>query len=82
MKKYLSFVSLLPLSIVTMIFLTEKEMTMYTEKTCFGLLLTLIMFGLLYFMLLHMQVNRWIAIGIGICLWIVIIFVKNQLYKY
>ena len=82
MKKYLSWIGLLPIALVTMVFLTEKEMNRHAEKMCFGLLISLIIFGLLYFMLLHLQVNRWLAIGIAFSLWIVMFFLKKQLYNY
>ena len=81
MKKYLSRIGLFPIALVTMIFLTEKEMDKHAEKMCFGLLLHLIIFSLLYFMLLHLKVNRLVAISIAMILWIVTFFIRQKLYE-
>lgn len=81
MKKYLSWFGLIPLTLVTMVFLTEKELHDHAAKTCFGMLLGLIVYSLLYFMLLHLQVNKWVAIMIACVLWIFAFFVKKQLYN-
>lgn len=80
MQKYLSWFGLIPLTLVTMVFLTEKELHEKCCEKCFGLLLGLIVYSLLYFMLLHLQVNKWIAISIAFFLWILAFFVKKQLY--
>lgn len=81
MKKYLSWLGLLPITIIMMGFLTEDDITEHTEKTCFGLLLTLIIFIILYSMLLYMNVKKWVALIIATVLWFISFFIKKAIYE-
>lgn len=81
MKKYLSWVGIIPFTLVTMVFLTENELYKHASKTCFGLLLGLIIYSLLYFMLLHLHVNKWVAISIAFILWVIAFCIKETRYS-
>ena len=78
MKKLSEWMSLLPLALVTFVFLTEKEMGKHAKTQCLSLLLMLILYGILYFLLIHLKVNRYIAIGAAVLLWALIIFVRKK----
>lgn len=78
MKKYFQWFSLIPLTILTMVFLAEEEMADHAKKQCIGLLMSFIIFAFLYFSLLHLKIDRFIAVGIAITLWIVMFFVKRK----
>lgn len=76
MKKYLSWLGLLPVAILTMIFLNENELNTHIKKECIGLFLSLIIFILFYFML-YLQVKRGVCIIIAIFLSIIAFFIKK-----
>ena len=80
MKKYISWFGLLPITIILMGFLTEDDLSEHTERTCFGLLLTLVIFIIMYFMLLYLNIKKWVALIIAAALWIVAFFVKRKIY--
>ena len=78
MKKYLDLLSLIPIGIVTMVFIADKELSNHTKNTCVGLLAYLFIFVVVYFMLLHLQVNKWVAIAIALILWVIITILKRK----
>ena len=80
MKKYISWFGLLPISIIFMGFLTEDDLSKHTERACFGLLLTLVIFIIMYFMLLHLNIKKWVALFIATALWVVSFFIKRKIY--
>jgi len=79
MDKYIKMLGLLPIALVPMVFISDGEIHKYTEKICFKYLLYLIIFGLLYCMLLHM--NKWFAISIATFLWVLSFFIKQKIYS-
>jgi accessory gene regulator protein AgrB len=78
MKKYLDLLTLVPIGIVTMVFIAEKELGLHAKNTCIGLLAYLFVFSIVYFMLLHMKVNKWVAIAIALVLWIIITSLRKK----
>ena len=80
MKQYISWLGILPITIILMGFITEDDLHKHAEKTCFSLLLSLVIFITLYFMLLYMNINKWIALLIAIILWIISFFIKRKIY--
>lgn len=80
MYKYISWFGLIPVSIILMGFITEDDLCKHTEKVCFGLLLSLIVFTILYFMLLHLKVKKYIALSIATSLWIIAFVIRRKIY--
>lgn len=81
MKKYLSWLGLLPITIIVLGFLKDDDLNKHTEKTCFGLLLSLITFVILYIMLIHFKLKKWVALIIASILYIISFFIKMKIYK-
>jgi ABC-type transport system involved in multi-copper enzyme maturation permease subunit len=80
MNKFASWFGLIPIGIILMGFVTTNDLSDHVEKTCFGLLLYLVIFLVLYFMLIYMNINRWIAFTIAIGLWVISFFMKKKIY--
>ena len=78
MKKYVSWLGFLPIALVTLILTEEQDTNTYAGKICISLLMSLFIFGLLYFMLLYMKMKKWVAISISFILWIIAIVIKRK----
>ena len=78
MKNYLG---LIPITILPMIFLSYDELSKETEKTCFGFMLSFIIFVTLYTMITHLKMNKWISLIITSILWVVSFFIKMNIYN-
>lgn len=78
MKKYLDLLSLIPIGIVTMVFISDKEVGNHAKNTCLVLLSYLFIFVIVYFMLLYLLVNKWVAISIALILWAIISIIKKK----
>lgn len=81
MNKYMSWVGIIPITIILMGFLTEDDLSKHTEQTCVGLLLSLIVFITLYFMLLYGKLKKWVALIFGTVLWCIAFLIKKHMYK-
>jgi hypothetical protein len=77
-KKYIDFITLIPIGIVTMVFIADKELNSHTKNACVGLLVYLFIFTIVYFMLLHLKVNKWIAIGLAIIMWVILTILRKK----
>jgi len=78
MKKYLDLITLIPVAIVTMIFIADKELGNHAKNTCIGLLVYLFIFAIVYFMLLHLKVNKWVAVTIALVLWVILTVLRKK----
>jgi hypothetical protein len=78
MKKYLDLITLIPIGIVTMIFIADKELGNHTKNTCIGLLVYLFIFAIVYFMLLQLKVNKWVAVTIALVLWVILTVLRKK----
>jgi hypothetical protein len=78
MKKYLDLLTLIPIGLVTMVFIADKELNIHAKNTCISLLLYLFIFSIVYFMLLHLKINKWLAISIAMILWIIITILRKK----
>lgn len=78
MKKILKWLSLLPLALITMIFLTEDEMQNHAKLECVGLLSMFIIFAIIYFLLIYIKVNRYVALGIALLLWAITLALRQK----
>lgn len=77
MKKYLDLITLIPIGIVTMIFIADKELGNHAKNTCIGLLVYLFIFAIVYFMLLQLKVNKWVAVTIALVLWVILAILRK-----
>ena len=78
MKKYLDLITLIPMGIVTMIFIADKELGKHAKNACIGLLVYLFIFAIVYFMLLHLKVNKWVAVTIALVLWVILTVLRKK----
>jgi len=78
MKKILKWLSFLPLAFITMIFLTEEEMQIHAKLQCIGLLSMFIIFVIIYFLLIYMKINRYVALGIALLLWTITLILRQK----
>lgn len=78
MKKYLDLLTLIPIGLVTMIFIADRELGSHAKNACIGLLAYLFIFALVYFMLLHLKVNKWVAIAISLILWVILTVLRKK----
>jgi len=80
MKKYLDLITLIPVAIVTMIFIeADKELGNHAKNTCIGLLVYLFIFAIVYFMLLYLKVNKWVAVTIALVLWVILTVLRKSI---
>jgi Ca2+/Na+ antiporter len=81
MNKYLSWIGLIPITMILTGILTEEHnLHRYTEKTCFGLFLCLIVFVLLYFMLTYFKIKKYLAFIIATILWVLATLINWKIY--
>jgi hypothetical protein len=78
MKKILKCVRFLPLAFITMIFLTAEEMQNHAKLQCVGLLSMFIIFAIMYFLLIYIKVNRYLALGIALLLWVITLVLRQK----
>lgn len=78
MKKYLDYFTLIPIGIVTMLFMTDTDLCLHCKNTCLFLLSYLLIFCFLYIILLYMKMNKWMVVSIAIVLWILLISLKKK----
>jgi hypothetical protein len=78
MKKYLDLLTLVPIGILTMVFITDKELGLHCKNTCIGLVAYLFVISIVYLMLLYLKLNKWVAISIAIVLWIILSVLRKK----
>lgn len=78
MMKYIEFLAIIPI-LFTVCFLKKREdLHKHTIERCISVLISLVISVLVYIMLVHYNVNKWIAITISLILWIIFTFMKKR----
>jgi ABC-type transport system involved in multi-copper enzyme maturation permease subunit len=77
---FVSWFGLIPITIILMGFITKEDLNDHTEKICFGLLLSLVIYLILYFLLIYVNFNKWLSLTIAMVLWIISFFMKRNIY--
>jgi len=79
MTKYTELIGLIPmLIIVTLVVDTHIDVEKRIKHGCVTCVMYLLLFLLLYVLLLHVKLNKYVAIGIILFLWIVIFFIRRK----
>jgi hypothetical protein len=78
MKKYLDLLTLVPIGIIAMVFISDKELGTHCKNTCIGLLAYLFVIFILYCMLLHIKLTKWVAITIAMVLWVILSLLRKK----
>ena len=82
MMKYLEFLAIIPI-LFTMCFLKKREdLHKHTIERCIMLFISLIISVLIYIMLMHYNVNKWVAATISLILWILFTFMKKSICNF
>ena len=79
LKKLRDIISLLPIAFIILIFLSDEEMEKHCKSQCISLLALFIIFCLIYYLIFCANCNRYVAIMIGVILWVILIIMKNKL---
>ena len=77
-KEHVSWIGFLPIALITIMLASDTDTNKYTGKICLSILISLTVIVLLYFMLEHMKIKKWVAITIALILWVIAIIVKKQ----
>lgn len=78
MKKYLDYIKLLPIALLTMFFIKDSDVHNHTKKVCIGYAFSLTIFILLY-ILLCMNICKWVSLLIVIICWIFMMIIRQKL---
>jgi hypothetical protein len=77
---FVSWFGIIPITIILMGFITKEDLNDHTEKICFGLLLSLVIYLILYFLLIYVNFNKWVSLTIALVLWVISFFMKRKIY--
>jgi hypothetical protein len=77
-KQILIFI---PIAIIAMIFVTEKDIHQHTKNTCIGLSIYLLVFMVIYLLILKFNCKKWIVILLALILWIILTLLRKKVYK-
>lgn len=79
MKKLCNIISFIPIAFITLIFLSDEEIKKHCKSQCIGLLSLFIIFCFIYYLIFCANCNRYLAIMIGLIIWIIIMILKNKI---
>ena len=78
-KNITDLLSLLPIALITLCFVTEDNLYNKTKNLCIGQILYLFLFSSLYIMLLFLKIKKWVALFISMILWILLVIFRKSL---
>lgn len=79
MKKLCNIISFIPISFITLIFLSDEEMKKHCKSQCISLLSLFIIFCFIYYLIFCANCNRYLATMTGLIMWIVLLLLKNKI---
>ena len=83
MIKYFDYIEIVPLTLLTMFFILFRENghedALKKCKVCFiKIVISFLVMGFLFFMLVHTKINRYILFIIAIILWVILYLIKRS----
>ena len=78
MKEYITFVSILPIVLTTALALSDDELINHSKSQCFGLTLTVFLYGVIYILLTHAQINKYLAIALAAAGWAILFYLGTR----
>lgn len=79
----MDYMELIPITLLTLLFIgfqndDRHHMTKECKKTLIKVIISLLVMGFLFFMLIHTNINKFILIIIAIMLWLILYFIKRN----
>ena len=71
-KKYIDLIGLIPIAVVALCFMSKNDLNNHLKKKCVLLTMNLLIFILVYLLLMHFNVNKWISICTALVMWIIL----------
>ena len=83
MMKYLEYIEIIPIAILTMLFTFHKEKEHHNvikscKKTCIKIVITLLVISFLLFMLVHTNINKYVIFIISVIMWVILFLIKSK----
>jgi hypothetical protein len=82
MIKYFQYIEIIPLALLTMFFLLFQEnghnnVIKKCRSHCIKIIISLLVMGFLFFMLVHTTINKYLILIISIILWVIFYLIKR-----
>lgn len=77
MKEIFNVIKILPITLLTMFFLSDSELKEHARLNCIFYFIYLLMFILLYIMCVILKINKWICVITMLILFIIFFMLKK-----